>query len=72
MQAEKIFENSNFVTSRRTVFYFHGYNSNPDKDSTKLMVKAYTKCNKFNILLLDWRELASAFYPDAVLNLEKV
>lgn len=72
MQAEKIFENSNFIRSRPTVIYFHGLNENSGGDSVKTIVSAFTKANGYNILILDWSELATTFYLTAASNIDKV
>lgn len=72
MQAEKIFENLNFIRSRPTVIYFHGLNENSNADSVTTTVSAFTKADGYNILILDWSELATAFYLTAASNIEKV
>ncbi|XP_037048140.1 phospholipase A1 member A-like [Bradysia coprophila] len=72
LEAERILENSNFIRTRRTVLYSHGFMVNTDNDRTRLLVNAYQNTNAYNILIFDWRELAGSSYPRAVLNMAKL
>ncbi|XP_037047943.1 endothelial lipase-like [Bradysia coprophila] len=72
LEAERILENSNFVRTRRTVLYSHGFMATTDDERNTLLVDAYKNTNAYNILLVDWRELAASSYPTAVLNMAKL
>lgn len=72
LQADKVFGNSKFNKSRQTVLYSHGYFDKIDGDHVMLLVNAYKSTNNFNILLFDWRKLASAFYTKAMRDMTKV
>lgn len=52
--------------------YFHGYASSSDTGNVKTIVRAYIQNDGFNILILDWRQLAAEFYLKAISGIQEV
>lgn len=62
-----------FDQKRNTVLYLHGYVEAPSHQSVHVIVDAYQKRDDYNILVLDWAELADGnFFVDAVPNIKRV
>lgn len=62
-----------FDHKKNTVLYIHGYVEAPTHQSIHVIVDAYQKRDDYNILVLDWSELADGnFFVDAVPNIKQV
>lgn len=62
-----------FDQKKNTVLYIHGYVEHPSHQSIHVIVEAYQQRDDYNILVLDWSELADGnFFVDAVPNIKQV
>ncbi|CAG9796746.1 unnamed protein product [Diatraea saccharalis] len=57
--------NSNFDTSKDTVFLVHGWNGNGNNKMNKRLKEAFLQNNDVNIIVLDWNRLANRNYVTA-------
>lgn len=65
--------NEHFDMQRKTILYIHGFADDSKYDSVRAIVDAYLQRSDYNILVLDWAELAGANYLiDAVPNAKQV
>ncbi|KAJ6636699.1 Phospholipase A1 VesT1.02 [Pseudolycoriella hygida] len=51
------------------MLYCHGFIDSAEGEKAQLIVNAYNKNGRYNILLPDWRELAAGFYSFVVFDL---
>ncbi|XP_023954017.1 pancreatic lipase-related protein 2-like isoform X2 [Bicyclus anynana] len=61
-----------FDLQKRTMVYIHGYVEKASDSSVARVVKAYLAHGGFNILVLDWANLAFGDYISALLNVKPV
>lgn len=65
--------NEHFDMQRKTMLYIHGYADESKHESVRAIVDAYLQRTDYNILVLDWSDLASGNYLiDAVPNAKQV
>lgn len=65
--------NEHFDTQRKTMLYIHGFAEESKHESVRAIVDAYLQRSDYNILVLDWADLAGANYLiDAVPNAKQV
>lgn len=65
--------NEYFDMQRKTMLYIHGYAEESKYESVRAIVDAYLQRTDYNVLALDWSELASGNYLiDAVPNAKQV
>lgn len=54
------------------MLYSHGYLESAESDTVQAIVEAYISNGNYNVLVIDWRELAEGIYPFVASDLEKV
>lgn len=65
--------NAKFDHKKKTALYIHGYVEDPSHQSIHVIVDAYLQRDDYNILVLDWSDLADGnFFVDAVPNIKQV
>ncbi|KAK0167251.1 hypothetical protein PV327_004676 [Microctonus hyperodae] len=65
--------NSQFHPEYPTIIYIHGYTESASSKSSTAIFNAYLQRNIYNVILVDWVDLAaSPYYPYAVENTEIV
>lgn len=65
--------NEHFDMQRKTMLYIHGFADESKHESVRAIVDAYLQRDDYNILVLDWADLAGANYLiDAVPNAKQV
>lgn len=68
-----IMTHAKFDQKKKTVLYIHGYVEQPSHQSIHVIVDAYLQRDDYNILVLDWSDLADGnFFVDAVPNIKQV
>lgn len=68
-----MFGNAQFDVLKKTVLYIHGYGEGSEHESVSAIVNAYLERCDYNILVLEWSELAKGNYlVDAVPNAKQV
>lgn len=68
-----IMTHAQFDHKKKTVLYIHGYVEDPSHQSIHVIVDAYLQRNDYNIMVLDWSDLADGnFFVDAVPNIKQV
>lgn len=58
--------------SKRTVIYFHGWNSNFKGEGVQTIAKAYLRRGDHNIIMADWSKFAGGNYVRVVGNMPRV
>lgn len=72
-EAQAILKHEKFQASKKTVLYIHGYLENSEVESIHVIVDAYLSRDDYNIVILDWGELADGNYMlDAVVNAKQL
>lgn len=68
-----IMTHAKFDHKKKTVLYIHGYVEDPTHQSIHVIVDAYLQRDDYNIMVLDWSDLADGnFFVDAVPNIKQV
>ncbi|XP_050355209.1 phospholipase A1 member A-like [Nymphalis io] len=67
-----LLDNPEFDLQKPTVFYIHGYVEIASDASVLCVMDAYVKRGDYNILVLDWANLAFGNYLNVVVNIKKV
>ncbi|KAJ6642191.1 Phospholipase A1 [Pseudolycoriella hygida] len=52
-----------YDSTKPTMLYSHGYIESVESDTVQAIVKAYITNGRYNILAVDWRQLAAGIYP---------
>lgn len=72
-ESHAVMSHPKFDQKKNTVLYIHGYIEAPSHQSVHVIVEAYQMRDDYNILVLDWSELADGnFFLHAVPNIKKV
>lgn len=72
-ESHTVMSHPKFDQTKNTVLYLHGYVEAPSHQSVHVIVEAYQMRDDYNILVLDWNELADGnFFVDAVPNIKQV
>lgn len=58
-------QSSNYNSQRQLKVIVHGWNSNGNSDVNNMCVPAFLEFGDFNVIVVDWRELANANYVTA-------
>lgn len=60
--AENVAKDPRFNLKRITVIFIHGWNQSPSSPATKVVLDAYIKNGRYNILAVDWSQAADGPY----------
>lgn len=72
-KAAEVMGHPSFNTTKKLVLYSHGFVEDVEFETTRTIVDAYIQNGNYNILVIDWRDLAfNIIYPLVASSLEQV
>lgn len=70
--AVSVISHPSFDPTKQIMLYSHGYIESAESDTVKAIVNAYISNGNYNILVVDWRELAKGLYVSVTTKLGTV